>query len=212
MDYEKIFNYINKLNTTDLKEKEYYDEIVNFENEHFIPAVRTDVAFFLNLITLILKPKKILEIGFGSGVSSIFIGKDLSNIDKFISLEKDENRYNRGKRLLEKFNISFIDLQLKDSFDFFKENNEKFDLIFLDAEKTKYHEYIYYIKNNLPAGGILITDNIIFSGRVVEDNVEKKYVKGTNSIREFNEMISKDNDFKTLFFDTGDGISISMKR
>ncbi|HPO49113.1 MAG TPA: class I SAM-dependent methyltransferase [Spirochaetota bacterium] len=212
MDYEKIVDYLSVLNSNNKEDRIFYDDILDFKNVHFIPAVRFDVAIFLNLISNIAKPKKILEIGFGSGVSSVFIGKDLKNIERFVSLEKDENRYNRGLELFENFNIDYIDLQFKNSFDFFEDNNEKFDYIFLDAEKTKYDVYIPLIKDALNKGGVLIGDNIIFSGRVVEGNPEKKYVKGVSSIKKYNLELSSDGDFKTLFLNIGDGISLSLKK
>ncbi|HOV13174.1 MAG TPA: hypothetical protein PK771_02725 [Spirochaetota bacterium] len=212
MDYENIFNYLNLLNANQEEDKTFYDEIYNFENEGFIPAVRFDVALFLNFISTLKKPKNILEIGFGSGISALFIKKDLNDFENFITLEKDEKRYLRGKSLLNKFNINNIDLTHENSFEFFKNNLVKFDLIFLDAEKTKYDQYILPIKSSLQDGGILITDNVIFNGRVVDKNVEKKYIKGTASIKNYNQMISCDKDFKTIFLNIGDGLSLSIKK
>ena len=212
MNHDKIFEYLNILNSDKTNERKIYDDIINFQNTHFIPAVRFDVAVFLNLISTIKKSKKILEIGFGSGVSSVFIGKDLKNLDLFVSLEKDENRFKRGLELFKHFKIDYINLQFQNSFDFFNINRDKFDLIFLDAEKTKYDEYIPFLKNILNDDGIIIGDNIIFGGRVIEENLEKKYVKGTESIKKYNKNLSSDIDLKTIFLNIGDGISLSVKQ
>ena len=211
MDYKKIFTYINFLNSNNLKLKDYYKEIINFENVHFIPAVTLETALFLKWISNLLQPKNILEIGFGNGVSSIFIFKGLDKIFNFFSLERDNNRYQRGLKLLKKYKINSIQLMKKDAFNFLKYTTQHFDLIFLDAVKSEYHKYIPLIKPILNLNGILICDNILFGGKVVSDKIDKKYENGVKYMKLFNKMISEDKDFNTFFLTIGDGVSISIK-
>jgi len=212
MDHKKSFEYLAVLNEQNKDLRSYYNEIINFKKEHFIPAVNFDVALFLHMITSIIKPKRILEIGFGSGASSMFLHKGYPHIDTFISLERDENRYNRGKDLLKKNNITNIQLKHIDAFTYLKSPAPEFDLIFLDAVKREYYQYIsplkYFIKNQ----GILICDNILFNGKVTDTKIDKKYQDGVKYLKLFNKTISEDKSFETTFFHIGDGISFSIKK
>lgn len=209
---EKIYEYLSELNLNNKDLKNYYNEITNFQKVHFIPAVSFDVALFLHAIISIIKPKRVLEIGFGSGVSSLFMQKGYTNIETFISLEKDENRYNRGLKLLDKYKIKNITLKNMDAFIYLKSMAPKFDLIFLDAVKREYYQYISPIKYVIKDHGFLIADNILFNGKVVESKIDKKYQNGIKFLKLFNKMISEDNTFDTMFFPIGDGISFSIKK
>jgi predicted O-methyltransferase YrrM len=206
---EKIFNYIYELNKSQLKE-DLYNNIINYDSKYKIPAIRFDVALFLNFLSIIFKPKKILEIGFGSGVSSIYIVKDI-NPEMFITLERDKNRYIRGQKLLRSMNIDKIKLVNEDAFDFFKNNKNNFDLIFLDSVKREYIEYIEPIDKILNKDGIFITDNILFNGKIT-NNHSDKYKDGIKLLDNFNNSISNNENFKTVFLSIGDGISLSIKK
>ncbi len=207
-----IKEYITNLNSNQKDDTIFYEDIYNFKKDRFIPAVRFDVALFLKIITAVKSPKNILEIGFGSGVSALFISNGFKDYENFISLEVDKKRYDRGVELLNHYSVKDIQLKNENSFDFFVTNKLEFDMVFLDAEKSKYCDYIQPIKKILKKGGVLIGDNTIFGGRVVSENIQKRYVKGTNSIKNYNTHLSLDNEFTTLFLDIGDGLSLSIKK
>lgn len=210
MNYIEIFKYISNLNSTD-ELKNLYSDIINFQNEHFIPAVTYEIAVFLKWITSILKPEKILEIGFGAGASSFFIYNGYKESSLFITLEKDLNRYNRGMNLLNKYNNNSIKLLNNDAFVFLEENAKNFDFIFLDAVKREYIIYYDKLKSILNHNGILICDNILFGGKVVENEIEKKYLTGVGLLKEFNNMLQNDESLNTIFLPIGDGLSCSVK-
>ena len=209
MNFEKISEYLFELNNNQ-NLKEYYNGIINFEPGSFIPAVRYDAAIALNLFSRLKNPVNVLEIGFGSGASSLFINKNI-NPELFISLEKDSYRYNRGVKLLSNYKNN-ITLLNDDAFVYLEKSKVFFDFVFLDSVKSDYIKFINPIKKSLNHGGLLVTDNIIFSGRVVDDNVEKKYQNGVKYLNIYNKTLSDDNDFITLFVSTGDGLSISIKK
>ena len=89
-----------------------YERIIAFQNEHFIPAVRFDTAMFLMQTAAMRQPKNVLEFGFGSGASSVFIRHGLQNVAgyRITTLERDNNRYVRGKALLAQLCIDDINL------------------------------------------------------------------------------------------------------
>lgn len=212
MNYRNYYNFFSSQNAENKDLDAFYKEINEFQNVHYIPSVSLEVANFLKWISSFKKPKKILEIGFGSGTSALFIHKGYDRHKKFFSLELDKNRYLRGLELLKYYNIDSIDLILKKSFEFLKKNRIKFDLIFLDGMKREYYLHIEPFKKIMNKNGILICDNILFGGRILEKNVDNKYKNGVKYMRLFNEMIFKEKSFDTFFLPIGDGISISLKK
>lgn len=211
MNYKNVFSFFTSLNTHNKNQKNFYKEINDFQNVHFIPAVSLEVANFLKWISFLKKPKTILEIGFGSGTSSIFIHNGYNKYKKFFTLERDKNRYNRGKELFKYLNINSINLMHFNSFDFFRTNKIKFDLIFLDGIKREYYLHIEPVRKILNKNGIFICDNVLFGGKILEKKVENKYKKGVKYINLFIKILLNDLSFNTYFLPIGDGISVSIK-
>lgn len=212
MDLEKVFSYLDLLNNNNEELLKYFNEIIDFEKTHFIPAVRFEMALFLRFICGILQPEKILEIGFGAGASALFMDDQLKRNRLFITLERDVNRCNRGQSLLTHYNKTRISLLHKNAFDFLDENVEKFDLIFLDGVKREYINYIDPLKKAVSDKGIIICDNILFNGKVVENALEKRYKNGVELLKRFNSTIANDPELETMFLNIGDGISLSYKK
>lgn len=206
-DYIDTLNSNNRLYT-------FYNEIINFQKDHIIPAVRFDTAIFLMDMVLFYKPEKILEIGFGSGASTLFMDKGARSYGyyKITSLERDRNRYARGMKILEKHNNN-IELINADAFKYLSDENNKelFDFVFLDAVKRDYIDYLPLLKKALSKNGVLITDNILFNGKVIENGIPEKYKNGVELLKQYNEVLSKDDGFNTVFYNIGDGMSMSVK-
>ena len=202
-----------------LEDKSYrrdYERIIAFQNEHFIPAVRFDTAMFLMQTAAMRQPKNVLEIGFGSGASSVFIRHGLQNVAGYLitTLERDNNRYVRGKALLEQLCIQDIELVKCDAFDWLHNCDAEFDYIFLDAVKRDYIDYLPIIKKILGKNGILIVDNTFFNDKVLRpiDELEEKYRSGVGLLDQFNRTLAGDGDFVTMMYNIGDGMTIAIKR
>ncbi len=211
MNLKNYYSFFTTINTDDKNLTNFYKEINDFQDVHYIPSVSMQVANFLKWITFLKKPKNILEIGFGSGTSALFIHKGFNKYKKFITLELDKNRYLRGIELLKYYKINSINLILKKSFDYLIKNKIKFDLVFLDGMKREYYLHIEPLKKTMNKNGILICDNILFGGRILEKNVDIKYKNGVKYIKLYNETILKEKSFNTFFLPIGDGISVSIK-
>ncbi len=208
---DDITRYLNSLNGSQNNLLKLYDQILKFDNKYYIPAVKKDTSQLLFWLSSLKKADNILEIGFGSGISAISIYYGYKDFKKFISLERDNNRYVRGRQLFKMLKIKNIELIKIDAFDYFKENSDKYDLVFLDAVKKDYILYLDLLKERIIDGGLLICDNILFGNRVVKDNIEEKYKASVLKLKEFNEKLSLDKNFKTLFMSAGDGLSVSIK-
>ena len=218
-DYVKLFSYLDELNSLanpELADK--YKEIIEYNFTHFIPAVRFDSALFLYQMALIRQPQNILEIGFGSGVSTYFIYKPLVSMKSFFTLEKDESRCLRGFDVLKAFEMENVTLLKEDAFVFLQEYRNKslpkFDYVFLDAGKKDYLSYLPIINELMAPGGFLICDNTFFNGKVVleDEQLTKSYAKSVPLLKEFNVELGKSELYNTSYFWIGDGMSLSIKK
>ena len=164
----------------------------------------------LSLISKIVSPKKILEIGTYTGYSAICLceGMDkdgvLHTIDNNKELVKIQNKYFKKANLKDK-----IVQHSGDAKNIIPSIDEEFDIVFIDADKESYPEYYDLIINKVRSGGIIIADNILWSGKILE-KVEKDD-QATKSIIEFNNKISEDDRVKNIILPIRDGLNIIRK-
>ena len=164
----------------------------------------------LSLISKIISPKKILEIGTYTGYSAICLceGMDkdgiLHTIDNNKELVEIQNKYFKKANLTNK-----IVQHSGDAKNIIPSIDEEFDIVFIDADKESYPEYYDLIINKVRSGGIIIADNILWSGKILE-KVEKDD-QATKSIIEFNNKIIEDDRVKNIILPIRDGLSIIRK-
>jgi len=164
----------------------------------------------LSLVSKIISPKKILEIGTYTGYSAICLceGMDkdgiLHTIDNNKELVEIQNKYFKKANLKDK-----IVQHSGDAKNIIPSIDEEFDIVFIDADKESYPEYYDLIINKVRSGGIIIADNILWSGKILE-KVEKDD-QATKSIIEFNNKIIEDDRVKNLILPIRDGLNIIRK-
>ena len=169
-------------------------------------------CFFLHLIIKLYKPNKILEIGTFTGLSALTMGLAMNKGSNLIAIDKNKETSEIAKNFFNKANLeSKINLLVKNASDGLDElfkNKENFDLVFIDADKENYIDYFEKSLRMLKKSGIIITDNVLWYGDVVD---ESKNDKLTTKIREFNSFIDKDNRVENMILPIGDGLSICRK-
>ena len=164
----------------------------------------------LSFISKIMRPKKILEIGTYTGYSAICLCEGLDNdgvlhtIDNNKELVKIQNKYFKKANLTNK-----IVQHSGDAKNILPSIDEEFDIVFIDADKESYPEYYDLIINKVRSGGIIIADNILWSGKILE-KVEKDD-QATKSIIEFNNKIIEDDRVKNIILPIRDGLNIVRK-
>ena len=164
----------------------------------------------LSLISKIISPKKILEIGTYTGYSAICLceGMDkdgiLHTIDNNKELVEIQNKYFKKANLKDK-----IVQHSGDAKNIIPSIDEEFDIVFIDADKESYPEYYDLIINKVRSGGIIIADNILWSGKILE-KVEKDD-QATKSIIEFNNKIIQDDRVNNIILPIRDGLNIVRK-
>ena len=165
---------------------------------------------FLHLIIKVSKIKKVLEIGTFTGLSTLSMALALPEEGRIIALDKNEETTKIAQNFFKKANQdhkiqTIINPALETLMSI---RNEKFDLVFIDADKMNYKKYYEIALNLLDKEGLIIIDNVLWHGEVVDNNIKDKI---TESIRNLNNFISKDKRVEKVIVPFGDGMTICRK-
>ena len=162
---------------------------------------------FLSLISKIKSPFHILEIGTYTGYGTICLAEGLATNGKIFTIDRNEELINIQNKYFEESGNRDRIIQLTGSAtEILMDLDENFDLIFIDADKENYIKYFEIVSKKLNPNGIIISDNVLWSGKVVE---ESDGDQETNTLKKFNSFLSKDERFETIILPLRDGISIS---
>ena len=164
----------------------------------------------LSLISKIKQPKNILEIGTYTGYSTICLAEGLVKNGKIHTIDKNEELVEIQKKyfLRSKFNKN-IEIHTGNALDIINSLNINFDLIFLDADKENYATYFQIICKILNKNGVLITDNVLWHGKVL--NSKESHDDVTKKIDQFNKALILNKKFQTFMLPVRDGLSIAIK-
>ena len=164
-------------------------------------------CYFLHLIIKVANIKNVLEIGTFTGLSALSISLALPNNGKLIALDKNEETNKVAVDFFKKAKQDHkIQTIIKPAIDSLEElKDEKFDMIFIDADKMNYKRYYENSLQLIKKGGLIIIDNVLWHGEVVD---EKNNDKFTVNIREFNKFVSEDDRVEQIIFPLGDGMTV----
>jgi len=165
----------------------------------------------LSMISKLTKPKYILEIGTYTGYSSLCLAEGMKNDGELHTIDKNEELYDFQRKYFDKSNYKDKIFQhLGNALELIESINKKFDLIFLDADKENYTKYLELLVNKLNTNGILVTDNVLWSGKVTMPISDEDL--STQEIDKFNKLLNQRSDMETIIFPIRDGISVSRKK
>jgi caffeoyl-CoA O-methyltransferase len=204
---EKLQKYIDNFS---LKLHPVQQKIIDYNNA-LGDVKRMQVAIsqchFLHLIIKTSNIKNVLEIGTFTGLSALSIALALPNNGRLIALDKNNETNKVAIDFFKKANqdhkIQTIIKPALDSLDEFK--NNKFDMVFIDADKMNYKEYYERSLKLMNKGGLIIIDNVLWHGEVVDENNLDKY---TVNIRKFNEYVANDKRVEQIIVPLGDGMTV----
>ena len=162
---------------------------------------------FLSLISKIKSPLHILEIGTYTGYGTLCLAEGLATNGKIFTIDRNEELINIQNKYFEESGNRDKIIQLTgNAVDILMGLDENFDIIFIDADKENYIKYFEIVSKKLNPNGIIISDNVLWSGKVVE---ESDGDQETNTLKKFNNLLSKDERFQTIILPLRDGLSIS---
>jgi len=165
---------------------------------------------FLSMISRMIRPNRILEIGTYTGYSALCLCEGLNAGGKLITIDINEELETFTRRFFESSPFSdHIDYQIGKAIDIIPTLNETFDLVFIDADKINYQKYFDLCIEKVRAGGFLIADNVLWSGKVIQDDI--KIDKDTQALLDFNKMVHEDDRVSNILLPIRDGLMILQK-
>jgi predicted O-methyltransferase YrrM len=204
---EKLEKYINDFS---LKLNPIQQEIIDYNNtlgDVKRMQVATSQCHFLHLIIKTSNIRNVLEIGTFTGLSALSIALALPENGKLIALDKNEETNKIAVSFFKKANLdNKIKTIVKPALDSLEElKNNKFDMVFIDADKMNYKEYYERSLKLVNKGGLVIVDNVLWHGEVADENNLDKF---TVNIRDFNDYVAKDNRVEQIIVPLGDGMTV----
>ena len=209
---KEIEEYINN-NSTKLHSVQ--KEIIS-HNEGLGDIKRMQISIsqchFLHLLIKSSKIKKILEIGTFTGLSTLSMSLALPDDGSVIALDKNKETSNIAvnffKKASQENKIKLIIAPAIESLNILHDQKQKFDLVFIDADKENYKNYFNHSVNLIDKDGLIIIDNVLWHGEVIDNNKQDRL---TVCIREFNSYVNKDKRVENLIIPLGDGLTVCRK-
>lgn len=163
---------------------------------------------FLSMVSKMIAPKNILEIGTYTGYSAICLTEGLTQGGKLITLDINEELEAKVRGYFHEAGVeNVIDYRIGNALEIIPNLREKFELVFIDADKENYSKYFDLVIDRVPAGGYLVADNVLWSGKVLNDHPDKD----TQAILEFNAKVQADERVENMLVPIRDGIMM-MRR
>lgn len=191
-------------------------ELGDFEREcreALLPIAKPETAKLLEFFCALMKPQRILEIGCAVGFSSILMLRSSESIKEIITIDRYPFMYEQAKKNFERFGANGkIKLVVGQAAEILPAMDDQFDLIFLDAAKGQYPEFLPHCIRMLKVGGVLIADNILFDGMIADESLApRRHHTIVRRVRSFLKEISNREDLRTSVLPLGDGVSLSVK-
>ena len=165
----------------------------------------------LSFLSKLIRPKKILELGTFTGYSALCLAEGLDKDGELHTIDKNEELVSFQRRYFNRsIHASKIHQHTGCALEIIKKLNYKFDLIFIDADKSNYVNYFNLLADKIKRGGVLISDNVLWSGKVIEP-LENSDLS-TKVLLEYNKLLKEDSRFETILLPIRDGLTLSIKR
>ena len=160
----------------------------------------------LSMISHMIQPQRILEIGTYTGYSALCLAEGLARGGKLITIDINEELEEKVKRHFASWENK-IEHKIGNAIDIVPSLNEMFDLVFIDADKTNYARYFDLVFDKVRAGGFILADNVLWSGKVLSKNPDND----TKAIIAFNQKIQRDSRVENVLLPIRDGIMTIRK-
>ena len=209
---ERMVAFINSFDTGNTP---FLDELEKYAKETDVPIIRKEMQTFLRFLLQFAKPKNILEVGTAIGFSALLMSEYAPEECKITTIEKYEKRIPIARENFKKAGKEEqITLYEGDAADVLKELQGSYDLIFMDAAKGQYIHFMPDILRLLAPGGLLISDNVLQDGDVIESRfaVTRRNRTIHSRMREYLFELTHHPLLETCILPVGDGITLSVKK
>ncbi|MDO5398896.1 MAG: O-methyltransferase [bacterium] len=190
-------------------------ELEQYAAENHVPIIEPESARFLETMCSLTRPEKILEIGCAIGYSAILMANSSADNAKITTLEYSPEMVKLAKKNIKNAGLSdrirVVEADAKDYVSYIDED-ECFDMIFLDGPKAHYYYMLDDCVRLLRKGGLLISDNVLYKGMTADDNhVIRRKITIVSRLREFIDSLCAHPQLKTSILPLGDGVTVSVK-
>jgi caffeoyl-CoA O-methyltransferase len=174
-----------------------------------IPIVGPAVARILYQLALMIKAKTVFEMGSAVGYSTIWWARAVGDGGRVIYTDGDRKNAEQARKYFERAGVSKqITIKTGDALELLSEEKQEFDIIFNDVDKQDYPRVFKLVLPRLRKGGLFVTDNVLWSGKVAETNPDKT----TKAILEFNHLLYGSPELFTTILPVRDGVAVAVKR
>lgn len=209
---ERTDTFINSLDTGN---SPFLDEIETESLKENVPIIRKDMQGFLKFMMAVRKPERILEVGTATGFSALLMAENTPDATEITTIEKYEKRIPVAKDNFIRGGMqNRITLLEGDATLILRELEGEFDFIFMDAAKGQYSNFLPEVLRLLTPGGMLVTDNVLQDGDVLESRyaVTRRNRTIHSRMREYLYEIKHHPELDTVILTVGDGIAVSVKK
>jgi len=185
-------------------------EMEDYASKHSIPIVGPAVARVLHQLALMINAKTVFELGSAIGYSTIWWARAVGEKGRVIYTDGDAKNTERARRYFERAGVADrITLHTGDALEVLSEQKQQYDIIFNDVDKEDYPRVLRLVSPRLRKGGLFITDNVLWSGKVTQKNPKEA---STKAILEFNRELYKSEEFFTTILPIRDGLAVALKK
>lgn len=207
-----VTSYIRKKT---VQKNELLRDLEKFAEENKVPIAEPETARLLSVITKLMRPKRILEVGCAIGYSAILMSEGLTEDGHITTLEYDPEMVELARRNVDAAGlggtISVVEADAKDYISYI-DGDESFDIVFLDGPKAHYLFMLDDAVRLLRKGGLLISDNVLFKGMTADDaHFVRRKVTIIHRLREYIDALMAHPQLETSILSQGDGVTLSVK-
>jgi predicted O-methyltransferase YrrM len=167
---------------------------------------------FLSMVSKLVQPENVLEIGTYTGYSALCLAEGMKEGGKLITIDVNPELEDRVYKYIEEAGYKDrIQMIIGDAYQIIRTLPQQFDLVFIDADKASYSKYFDLVIDKLNAGGVILADNVLWSGKVIDEKALERD-KDTQLIDAFNKKVQADERVETVLLPLRDGITMIRKK
>lgn len=204
----EVLKYVLKTNPEPLPVFAKMEEQARQEKR---PIVSKDTGLFLHLLTKITNAKRILEIGCNIGYSATWFATALGNEGHLDTLEINAETAKEAEKFFKEAEVdNKVTIHIGPALETIPKLDYQYDILFIDAAKQQYKDYVELSLPKLRTGALILVDNVLWSGKVANDDVPKDD-KLTKALQNFNDYFTNHPDIQSTILTIGDGIALGIK-
>jgi len=188
-------------------------EMEDYAAAHDVPIVGPAVGRILQQLALMINAKAVFELGSAIGYSTIWWAQAVGEQGRVTYTDGDPKNAERARGYFGRAGVTGrVTIHTGDALEFLSEQKQEFDIIFNDVDKADYPRVLRLVSSRLRKGGLFITDNVLWSGRVAEKSPKSPKSAETKAILEFNRLLYASPEYMTTILPIRDGVAVALKK